>query len=107
MGATFGRNIRMTIFGESHGKAIGLVLDGLPPGTPIDEEFIKKEMARRAPGQNRMSTQRQEKDAFIIESGVFEGKAADSQQRPTFQRLQYPEGRDASRACRLCRQDTV
>ena len=76
MGATFGRNIRMTIFGESHGKAIGLVLDGLPPGTPIDEEFIKKEMARRAPGQNRMSTQRQEKDAFIIESGVFEGKAA-------------------------------
>ena len=76
MSATFGRNIRMTIFGESHGKAIGLVLDGLPPGTPIDESFIKEEMARRAPGQNQMSTQRQEKDAFIIESGVFEGKAA-------------------------------
>ena len=75
MGATFGRNIRMTIFGESHGKGIGLVLDGLPPGTPIDEGFIKEEMARRAPGQNRMSTQRQEKDAFIIESGVFENKA--------------------------------
>ena len=75
MGATFGRNLRMTIFGESHGKAIGLVLDGLPPGTPFDEEFIKEEMARRAPGQNKMSTQRQEKDAFIIESGVFEGKA--------------------------------
>lgn len=76
MGATFGRNIRMTIFGESHGKGIGLVLDGLPPGTPIDEAFIKEEMARRAPGQNLMSTQRQEKDAFIIESGVFEGRAA-------------------------------
>ena len=76
MSATFGRNIRMTIFGESHGKAIGLVLDGIPPGTPIDESFIKEEMARRAPGQNQMSTQRQEKDAFIIESGVFEGKAA-------------------------------
>ena len=76
MGATFGRNLRMTIFGESHGKGIGLVLDGLPPGTPIDEEFIKEEMARRAPGQNRMSTQRQEKDAYIIESGVFEGRAA-------------------------------
>ena len=75
MGATFGRNIRMTIFGESHGKGIGLVLDGLPPGTPIDEGFIKEEMARRAPGQNRMSTQRQENDAFIIESGVFENKA--------------------------------
>ena len=76
MGATYGRNIRMTIFGESHGKGIGLVLDGLPPGTPIDEAFIKEEMARRAPGQNLMSTQRQEKDAFIIESGVFEGRAA-------------------------------
>ena len=76
MGATFGRNLRMTIFGESHGKGIGLVLDGLPPGTPIDEEFIKEEMARRAPGQSKMSTQRQEKDAFTIESGVFEGKAA-------------------------------
>lgn len=75
MSATFGRNLRMTIFGESHGKGIGLVLDGLPPGIPIEEEFIKEEMARRAPGKNRMSTQRQEKDAFIIESGVFEGKA--------------------------------
>ena len=75
MGATFGRNLRMTIFGESHGRGIGLVLDGLPPGTPIDEDFIKEEMARRAPGKNQMSTQRQEKDAFIIESGVFEGKA--------------------------------
>ena len=76
MGATFGHNLRMTIFGESHGKAIGLVLDGILPGTRIDEDFIKKEMARRAPGQNSMSTRRQEKDAFIIESGVFEGKAA-------------------------------
>ena len=75
MGATFGRKLRMTIFGESHGRGIGLVLDGLPPGTPIDEDFIKEEMTRRAPGKNRMSTQRQETDAFIIESGVFEGKA--------------------------------
>ena len=75
MSATFGRNLRMTIFGESHGKGIGLVLDGVPPGTPIDEEFIKDEMARRAPGQNQMSTQRQEKDAYIIESGVFGCKA--------------------------------
>ena len=75
MGATYGRNLRMTIFGESHGSGIGLVLDGLTPGTPIDEVFIKEEMARRAPGQNKMSTQRQEKDAYIIESGVFEGKA--------------------------------
>ncbi len=76
MGATFGRNLRMTIFGESHGKGIGLVLDGLPPGSAINEEFIREEMARRAPGQNLLSTQRKEADAFIIESGVFEGKAA-------------------------------
>lgn len=76
MGATYGRNIRMTIFGESHGKGIGLVLDGLPPGTPIEEAFIKEEMARRKPGQNLMSTQRRETDAFILESGVFEGRAA-------------------------------
>lgn len=76
MGATFGRNLRLTIFGESHGKGIGMILDGLPPGTPIDEAFIKTEMARRAPGKNKMSTQRQETDAFILESGVFEGKAA-------------------------------
>ena len=76
MGATFGRNLRLTIFGESHGKGIGMILDGLPPGTPIDEAFIKTEMARRAPGKNKMSTQRQETDTFILESGVFEGKAA-------------------------------
>jgi len=74
MGATFGRAIRMTIFGESHGKGIGLVLDGLPPGILLDEAFIKEEMARRAPGQNLLSTQRKETDAFIIESGVFAGR---------------------------------
>ena len=75
MGATFGRSLRMTIFGESHGRGIGLVLDGLPPGTVIDKTFVKEEMARRAPGKNKMSTQRQETDTFIIESGIFEGKA--------------------------------
>ena len=53
MGATFGHNLRMTIFGESHGNGIGLVLDGLPPGTPIDEDFIKEEMARRAPAPGK------------------------------------------------------
>lgn len=75
MGATYGRNIRMTIFGESHGKGIGLILDGLPPGTPIEEAFIQEEMTRRAPGKNLLSTQRTETDGFILESGVFEGKA--------------------------------
>ena len=76
MSATYGETVRLTIFGESHGKGIGLVLDGVPAGTPVDEDFIRSEMARRAPGQNLMSTQRKETDAFIIESGVFEGRAA-------------------------------
>ena len=75
MSATYGTTVRVTIFGESHGKGIGLVLDGVPAGTPVDEGFIRSEMARRAPGQNLLSTQRKETDAFIIESGVFEGRA--------------------------------
>ncbi|MED9853450.1 MAG: chorismate synthase [Succiniclasticum sp.] len=75
MGATYGRNLRLTIFGESHGKGIGLVLDGIPAGTRIDETFIKEEMARRAPGAGLLSTQRKETDAYTIESGVFEGRA--------------------------------
>lgn len=76
MGATYGRNLRLTIFGESHGKGIGLVLDGIPAGTHIDEDFIKEEMARRAPGTSLLSTQRKETDVYTIESGVFEGRAA-------------------------------
>lgn len=64
----------MTIFGESHGTSIGLVIDGLPPGLEIDLDFIKREMERRAPGRNLLSTQRQEKDIFLIQSGVFEGR---------------------------------
>ena len=75
MGATYGRNLRLTIFGESHGNGIGLVLDGIPPGTRIEEDFIKEEMARRAPGTDLLSTQRKETDAYRIESGVFEGRA--------------------------------
>ena len=78
MGATFGHNLRMTIFGESHGNGIGLVLDGLPPGTPIDEDFIKEEMARRAPGKNRMSTQRRDqrsKDYSLLKDVMRPGHA--------------------------------
>jgi len=75
MGATYGRKVRTTIFGESHGRGIGVVLDGLPPGLAIDEAFIQSEMKRRAPGRNNLGTQRRETDAFIIESGLFEGRA--------------------------------
>ena len=52
MSATYGEMVRLTLFGESHGKGIGLVLDGVPAGTPVDEGFIRSEMARRAPGRS-------------------------------------------------------
>ena len=70
---TFGNSINLTIFGESHGPAIGTVLTGMAPGIEIDLDFIKNRLAMRAP-QAQISTARQEKDAFQILSGVFEGK---------------------------------
>lgn len=73
MSGVYGRKIKMSIFGESHGASIGLVIDGLPPGLELDLDFIRREMERRAPGRNLLSTQRQETDAFVIQSGVFEG----------------------------------
>lgn len=66
--------IEYTIFGESHGKAIGVVLTGLKPGVQLDEQAIAQEMARRAPGNNATSTARKEADQVEILSGVFEGK---------------------------------
>lgn len=74
MTATFGNKIKFTIFGESHGLAIGCVIDGLPPGVALNLEDIRMEMQRRAPGKSKLATARQEKDAFIIQSGFFEGK---------------------------------
>ena len=73
MSGIFGLNIKMSIYGESHGKAIGVVLDGLPPGLALDEEAISREMARRAPGQSLLTTARKEKDAVEIQSGFFNG----------------------------------
>lgn len=74
MSSTIGDKIKMTIFGESHGPAIGIVLDGLPAGIELDMAAIKREMARRAPGKNAFSTARAEKDAVEIQSGFFQGK---------------------------------
>ncbi len=74
MANIFGNCIKLSIFGESHSDAIGVVLDGLPAGLPIDMENIQKEMARRAPGQNRFSTPRKESDIPKIVSGHFQGK---------------------------------
>ena len=73
MSGMYGMNIKMAIYGESHGTSIGLVIDGVPPGLKLDLEAIEKEMARRAPGKNQLSTQRKESDSFAIQSGFFEG----------------------------------
>ncbi|WP_432662901.1 chorismate synthase [Wukongibacter baidiensis] len=74
MSSMWGKNIRISIFGESHGKAIGVVIDGLPSGIELDMEYINKEMKRRAPGRNKISTPRKEGDSFEILSGFFNGK---------------------------------
>ncbi|MCS6832203.1 MAG: chorismate synthase, partial [Flammeovirgaceae bacterium] len=71
---TYGKLFRITTFGESHGTAIGVVIDGCPAGISIDEAFIEQEMQRRKPGQSKITTQRKEEDKVQIFSGVFEGK---------------------------------
>lgn len=72
---TFGTLFRLTTFGESHGEAIGGVVDGMPPGIDIDMAFIQSELNRRRPGQSRITTSRQEPDQVELLSGVFEGKS--------------------------------
>ncbi len=72
---SFGIKFRFTTFGESHGKAIGCVVDGVPAGLVIDEEFIQSELDRRRPGKSKFATARKESDTVEILSGVFEGKA--------------------------------
>lgn len=71
---SFGRLFRITTFGESHGVAIGVVVDGCPSGLTISEETIQVELDRRRPGQSSISTQRKEEDKCEILSGIFEGK---------------------------------
>lgn len=73
-GSTFGKKFRIMTWGESHGKALGVVIDGCPAGLELSEEDIQKYLDLRKPGQNRFSTQRSEDDAVEILSGVFEGK---------------------------------
>lgn len=73
-GNTFGEAFRITTFGESHGPAIGVIVDGVPPRIPFDLEFVQQEMARRRPGQSKLVTQRQEADQVEVLSGVFEGQ---------------------------------
>lgn len=72
-GSTFGTLFRVTTFGESHGPAVGCILDGCPPGIAINEALIQHDLDKRRPGQSRITTQRKEGDTVEILSGVFEG----------------------------------
>ena len=74
MGNTFGKIFRLTTFGESHGKAIGGIIDGCPAGLELDFENIQKQLDRRKPGQSKITTQRKESDTVEFLSGIFKGK---------------------------------
>src|SRR5438876_6610930 len=74
MGSTFGQLFRNTTFGESHGGAVGVVVDGCPPRLPLTVEEIQRDLDRRRPGQSAITTPRDEPDRAEIISGVFEGQ---------------------------------
>lgn len=74
-GNSFGEVFNITTFGESHGEAIGVIIDGCPPNLDLDLEFIQSELDKRKPGQSKITTQRKESDTFSILSGVMDGKS--------------------------------
>ena len=71
MSSIWGNQLKISVFGESHGEAIGVTINGLPPGIQIDFDMIRSELARRAPGQNELTTPRKESDDFEVISGLF------------------------------------
>jgi chorismate synthase len=73
-GNSYGQIFRITTFGESHGPALGVVIDGCPSNLVVDVDFIQAELNRRKPGQSAITTTRKEDESFEILSGVFEGK---------------------------------
>lgn len=73
MSSSFGTLFRVTTFGESHGPAVGVVVDGMPPGLRVDEAVVQRELDRRRPGQSALTTQRRESDTVEILSGVLDG----------------------------------
>ena len=73
MSSTYGENLKLSIFGQSHGAAIGMTLDGIPAGLPVDLEQLQDFLNRRAPGQNDWSTPRKEEDRPDFLSGIVEG----------------------------------
>ena len=74
MGNTFGKMFAVTTWGESHGDAVGVVIDGCPPKIQLSEEDIQSELDRRRPAQSKITAQRKEKDKVQIISGLFEGR---------------------------------
>lgn len=74
MSSNIGNKIKISLFGESHGEGIGVVIDGLPAGFPLNLDYINQQMKRRAPGKNSLSTSRMEEDEYKILSGFFQGK---------------------------------
>ena len=74
MSSTFGTYFKVTTFGESHGKAVGAIVDGCPPGLTLSEKDIQPQLDRRRPGQTRLTTDREEADQVTILSGVENGK---------------------------------
>lgn len=78
MGSTFGRVFTVTTFGESHGGALGVVIDGCPPGIELDLERVQAELDRRRPGQSALTTARDEPDRVEVLSGLFEGRTLGS-----------------------------
>ncbi|HCB34223.1 MAG TPA: chorismate synthase [Acidimicrobiaceae bacterium] len=72
-GSTFGERFRVTTFGESHGGAVGVVVDGCPAGIALDRDHVQADLDRRRPGQSRLTTQRDEADEVEIQSGLFDG----------------------------------
>ena len=109
MGSTWGNAIKISIFGESHGAGIGVVIDGFPSGVMYDEAFVLREMERRAPGRNKQSTARKEADRPEIQSGIYNGKtparpSAPSSATPTSARATTPSWpRSPVRAMRTIR----
>ena len=74
MSSFFGHTFRISTYGESHGLAVGVTIDGCPPRLPLDVSLIQADLDRRRPGQSRLVTQRQESDTAVLLSGVFEGR---------------------------------
>ena len=106
--SSFGNHFTVTTWGESHGKALGAVVDGCPAGLSLNEEDIQKFLDRRKPGQSRYTTARKEGDLVEILSGVFEGKTTGTpislivrNIRPAFQGLRQHRLHLSSGTCRF------